>query len=150
VIKWREFSEGGFRLVIPEPMRRMRLGPLFKGNITKGIPETELLVLFNFEVSASMVSDCQKGFSKPPPFTEWEGSTWTYHSWGPSKSRTGGLEATVTQTGPNPCGRGHRWNITFPVDGKWVQLDIANGRGGLEWKTFEEIAQKIIQSVKAA
>jgi hypothetical protein len=127
----------------------MRLGPLFKGKIIKGAPETELVVLFDSAVSASMVSDCQTGFLKPPPFTEWEGLTWTYHSWGPSKTRAGGLEAKVTETAPNPRGRARRWNITFPVDGKWVQLDIANGRGGLDWNKFEDIAEKIIQSVEA-
>jgi hypothetical protein len=148
-VNWREFSEGGFHLVIPAPLRRMRLGSMFKGKIRKGTPETELVVLFNSDVSASMVSDWQKGFLKPPPFTEWEGLTWTYHSWGPSKSRAGGLESKFTQTAPNRCGRGHRWTITFPVGGKWVQLDIANGGGGLEWKEFEDIAQKIVQSVKA-
>ncbi len=149
MIKWCEFSEGGFRLLIPEPLRRMRLGPLFKGKITKGRPDTELVVLFDSDVSDSIVSDCKKGFSKPPPFTEWEGLTWTYHSWGPSKTRAGGLESKFTQTAPNPCGRGHRWGITFPVNERWVQLDISNGGGGLEWKEFEEIAEKIIRGVNA-
>lgn len=150
MINWREFSEGGFRLAIPEPLRRTRLGPLFKGKITKGVPETELLVNFDPAVSESMISDWQKASLRPPPFTEWEGLTWTYYSWGRSKTRKGGLESKFTQTAPNPCGRAHRWTIIFPVGGKWVQLDIANGGGGLEWKEFEDIAEKIIQSVEAA
>lgn len=124
MINWREFSEGCFRLQIPERLQRMRLGPLFKGEMTKGLADTELIVFFDPDVSDSMVSDCQQGFSKPPPFTEWEGHIWTYHSWGLSKTREGGLESKFTQTSVNPRSRGHRWGITFPVGGKWVQLGM--------------------------
>jgi hypothetical protein len=149
VIKWREFSEDGFRLMIPESLRRMHLGPLFKGKIVRAMPDTELVVVFDPEVSVSYLSDCQQGFSKPPPFTEFGGLTWTYHIWGASKTRTGGWEAKVSQTASNPRGRGYRWGITFPINAKWIRLDIANGGGGLEWKEFEEIGEKIIQSVEA-
>jgi hypothetical protein len=148
VIKWREFTEGGYRLAIPEPLRRNRLGPLFKGKINKGRPDTELVVLFDFAVSEDKVDEFQKASMKPPPFPEWEGLTWTYYSWGASKTHAGGFEAKATQTAPNARGRAHSWSTTFPVDGKWVQLDIMNGFGGLDWKEFEDIAETIIQSVE--
>ncbi len=148
MIEWQEYIENGIRLLIPKILRKQHLGPLFKGNLKRGVFKTELVVFVDSEVSASMLSDCQKGFSKPPPFTEWEGSTWTYHSWGASKIRVGGLESKFTQFGPNLRGRGHRWSITFPIGRKWVQLDIGNGKGGLEWKEFEDIAEKIIKSVE--
>jgi hypothetical protein len=149
MIEWQEYKENGFRLLIPKALRRKRLGPLFKGKIIKKISATELVVLFDPEVSSDRVSDCKKGFSKPPPFTEWEGLKWTYYSWGDSKTRIGGFESKFTQTAPNLCGRGHRWGITFPVSGKWVLLDISNGYGGLDWEEFEELAEKIIKSVEA-
>jgi hypothetical protein len=149
VTKWREFSESGFRLLIPAPLQRNRIGPLFKGKITKGIRYTELVVLFEPVIAASVVREWQKAAKIPPPFTEWEGLIWTYYSWGASKTRAGGFESKSTQTAPNPCGRAHSWTIIFPVNGKWVQLDISNGYGGLEWKEFEDIAEKIIQSVEA-
>ena len=109
MINWREVHESGFRLKIPETLRRMRLGPLFKGRIVKGAPSTELVVLLNPEVSATYLSDCRQGFSKPPPFTQWEGSTWTYHIWGASKTRPDGWEIKTSETVPNPCGRAYRW-----------------------------------------
>jgi hypothetical protein len=127
----------------------MRLGPLFKGTITKGIAETELIVTFDFEVSESYLNDCKQGASKPPPFTEWSGLKWIYHIWGSSKTRPGGWEVKSEETAPNRYGRSYRWGITFPIDGKWVRLDIANGYGGLEWKEFEDIAERIIKSVEA-
>jgi hypothetical protein len=148
-MKWREYIEDGFCLIIPQPLRRTRLGPLFKGTITKGIPGTELLVNFTSDVNAYIINDWKKAALKPPPFTEWNGFIWTYYSWGASKTRAKGLESKFTQTASNQYGRGHSWTIIFPIVGKWVQLDIANGNGGLEWAEFEDIAEKIITSVEA-
>jgi hypothetical protein len=127
----------------------MRLGALFRGNIIRGQPDTQLVVLFDCAVNATRVRDLHKASMKPPPFTEWEGLKWTYFIWGLSNTRPGGFEAKSTETAPNPRGRSHSWTITFPINGEWVELAITNGGGGLEWNAFEEIGSTIIRSVEA-
>ena len=128
----------------------MRALSLFKGKVTKGQPDTELVVVFNPDVSPSMVNQVQEASTRPP-FTGSGEYKCVYHLFGPSKVREGGFEAGITQNGTNPRGRGrgHRWGIIFPVHGKWVELDIANGYGGFEWEEFEAIGKRIIQSVTA-
>jgi hypothetical protein len=91
VVKWQEFSEDGFRLAIPASMRRTRLGPLFRGAIVKGAPETQLLVNFDSTVNDSIISEWRSASLKPPPFTEWGGLKWTYYSWGLFKHSCGRL-----------------------------------------------------------
>ena len=150
MINWRECSYGGFRFEVPERLRQMRGLPLFKGKVTKGQADTELVVVFDPDVSPSMVSEVQEAYTKQP-FTGSGEFKCVYNLWGPSKVREGGLEVGTTDTATNPRGRGrgHRWGIIFPVHGKWVELDIANGYGGFEWEEFEAIGKRIIQSVAA-
>ena len=150
MINWRECSYGGFRFEVPERLRQMGVLPLFKGKVTRGQLDTELIVTFNPDVSPYIVSQAQQASTKPP-FTGSGEFKCVYHFFGPSKIREGGFEDGTTQTASNPLGRGraHHWGIVFPVHGRWVELDITNGFGGLEWEEFEEIGRRIIQSVAA-
>jgi hypothetical protein len=144
-MEWTDYADNLVKMRIPKRLKKAGKMLFFKGRIERLDPKSELMMAIQLDLPSTFVDVIRRG-SMEPSSPDMMGTICTYHNRGESTIRSGGYEVKLTQTVPEARGIGHRWAIAFPTKGKWVQLDIANGRGGLGWEKFEAICSTIIES----
>lgn len=147
MIEWTQYSDGLVEMQIPKQLKKRRPGLFFKGRIERLKPKSDLMMAVQLGLPRSFVDVIRGGTLQSPP-SDMSGTICSYHGRGESAIRPGGYEVKLTLTVPEARGHTHRWTIAFPVENDWVQLDIANGGGALNWEQFESICSKIIKSFK--